>query len=199
VRKSELRTEPGAEALREPGSSPRSPSWDGAASDPGSGPGDAPIRQATTAADIAHARALFEAYAAQLHVDLCFQGFAEELATLPGAYAPPRGCLLLAGPEDAPIGCVALRPAELADRPAGSVGEVKRLYVVPEARGAGLSERLMRRLMEFARATGYRELVLDTLPSMTAARRLYARLGFVETSPYYRNPLPGVVYLTCRL
>jgi ribosomal protein S18 acetylase RimI-like enzyme len=145
------------------------------------------------------ARALFTAYAATLDVDLCFQGFAEELATLPGAYAPPGGCLLLAGPADAPVACVALRPIALPDRPAGTTAEVKRLYVQPEARGSGLGPQLMARLIAFARAAGYRELVLDTLPTMAAARALYERLGFAPTSPYYRNPVPGVVYLACPL
>ncbi len=150
------------------------------------------IRAAVTPADMAAARALFEEYAAWLAVDLCFQGFAEELATLPGGYAPPRGRLLLAGPEGAVVGCIALRPLRGPD---DTVGEVKRLYVKPEARGSGLGERLVTRLVEEARACGYRELKLDTLDWMADARRLYARLGFAECSPYYRNPLPGAVYM----
>ena len=157
------------------------------------------IRHATSAADIAQARALFEEYAAGLGVDLCFQGFAEELATLPGAYAPPRGCLLLAGPREAANACVALRPLPDADPPDGRVGEVKRLYVRPEARGRALGESLARTLLDAARGAGYRELKLDTLDWMSDARRLYARLGFRECAAYYDNPLPGVVYMALAL
>jgi putative acetyltransferase len=151
------------------------------------------IRQAQSAADFAHARSLFEEYAAWLAIDLCFQGFAEELATLPGAYAPPRGRLLLAGAVDAPVGCIALRP--LTD----DAGEVKRLYVKPSARGGGLGEALVQAILNDARAIGYRELKLDTIDWMRDARRLYARLGFVECSPYYHNPVPGAVYMSLAL
>jgi len=151
-----------------------------------------PIRQAHTAADIAHIRTLFEEYAAWLAVDLCFQGFDDELASLPGAYAPPRGRLYMAGPSDAPHGCIALRPLDAA----AAVGEVKRLYVRPAARGRRLGESLVRRLMEDARAIGYRELKLDTLEWMSDARKLYERLGFAQCSPYYHNPLPGAVYMS---
>lgn len=156
----------------------------------------APLRQAATPADMDEARALFREYADWLAVDLCFQGFAEELATLPGAYAPPRGCLLLAGPPGAAVACIALRPIGVAGAPDGTVGEVKRLYVKPSARGRGLGARMVEALLAAARAAGYGELKLDTLAHMTDARRLYARLGFVACSPYYHNPLPGTVYLS---
>jgi putative acetyltransferase len=158
-----------------------------------------PIRRATSAADVAQARALFEEYAAGLGVDLCFQGFAQELAALPGAYAPPRGVLLLAGPPGAAVACVALRPLPNAGPDGDRVGEVKRLYVRPDARGGALGERLVRTLLDDARAAGYRELKLDTLASMASARRLYERLGFGACSPYYENPLAGVVYMSRRL
>jgi putative acetyltransferase len=154
-----------------------------------------PIRHAVTAADMAQARALFEEYAAWLAIDLCFQGFAEELSTLPGKYAPPRGRLLLAGAPDAAVGCIALRPLEDADSPPGTVGEVKRLYVKPPARGTGLGARLVTALIDEARAIGYRTLKLDTIEWMRDALRMYARFGFVECSPYYHNPYPGVVYM----
>jgi GNAT superfamily N-acetyltransferase len=153
-----------------------------------------PIRQAVTPADCEEARSLFEEYAAWLGVDLCFQGFAEELATLPGAYAPPRGRLLLAGSPGAGVGCIALRA--LASVSDGTVGEVKRLYVRPQARGTGLGRTLVKALLDEARAIGYRELKLDTLAQMTDAHRLYARLGFAACSPYYHNPLPGTVYMS---
>ncbi len=100
---------------------------------------------------------------------------------------------------DAAVACVALRPLPGADAADDRVGEVKRLYVRPGARGRALGERLVRTLLDFARAAGYRELKLDTLASMTAARRLYERLGFGACSPYYHNPLAGVVYMSRRL
>lgn len=153
-----------------------------------------PIRQAVDPVDVAQARALFEEYAAWLNVDLSFQGFAQELATLPGAYAPPRGRLLIAGLPEAAVGCIALRPLA-ADAFAVSTGEVKRLYVKPDARGTGLGVRLVTTLVTEARAIGYRELKLDTLERMTDARRVYERLGFAECSPYYHNPHPDVVYM----
>jgi putative acetyltransferase len=158
-----------------------------------------PIRQAITPADIAQARALFEEYAAWLAVDLCFQGFAEELATLPGAYAPPRGRLLLAGSADAAAGCIALRELAIAGAAAGATGEVKRLYVAPAARGTGLGAALARALIREARAIGYAELKLDTLDFMSEAQALYGRLGFSRCAPYYDNPLPGTVYMSLSL
>jgi GNAT superfamily N-acetyltransferase len=147
------------------------------------------IREATSSADIAHARELFREYAAWLAVDLCFQDFDQELATLPGKYAPPRGRLFLAG--DDPVGCIALRPLDEE-----GVGEVKRLYVRPAARGSGLGRRLVETVLSHARAIGYRELRLDTADWMSDAVRLYAKLGFRECPPYYHNPMPGVVYMS---
>lgn len=161
----------------------------------------AAIRSAADEGDFALARGLFEEYAQWLGVDLCFQGFAEELKRLPGAYAPPLGCLLLAGPPGSAFACIALRP--LAG-PGGSasraaVGEVKRLYVQPGRRGEGWGQRLARTLISNARGIGYGELKLDTLEWMKPARSLYAGLGFRECRPYYENPLPGVVYMALEL
>lgn len=158
-------------------------------------PASAPsLREVTTPTDIALARALFAEYARWLKVDLCFQGFDEELRTLPGAYAPPRGRLLLAGSEADAFACIALRP--LAQP---TVGEVKRLYVQPARRGEGWGRRLVAALLAEARATGYEELKLDTLDWMNAARALYEETGFRACAPYYANPLPGVVYMSLRL
>ncbi|GIK85991.1 MAG: N-acetyltransferase [Betaproteobacteria bacterium] len=153
----------------------------------------AAVRHAQGAADVALARGLFEEYAAWLAVDLCFQGFAQELATLPGAYAPPRGRLLLAGPAGDAFGCIALRPLGEA------AGEVKRLYVQPRARGGGWGRRLANALIDEARAIGYRELKLDTLARMTQARALYARLGFAPCPAYYHNPLGDTIYMRLAL
>ena len=154
------------------------------------------IREAG-ASDLAEIRRLFDAYAASLDVDLCFQGFAEELAGLPGAYAPPHGALLLAEQDGLAVGCVALRA--LAHDGDGAIGEVKRLYVVPHARGAHAGRALMHALLERAHALRYDALKLDTLATMASARALYASLGFRECAPYYRNPLPGVTYMTLAL
>ncbi|HEY7943440.1 MAG: GNAT family N-acetyltransferase [Burkholderiales bacterium] len=152
------------------------------------------IRTATTPADVELARALLVEYADWLNVDLCFQGFAEELRTLPGAYAAPRGRLLLAGRDGAAFACIALRP--LAEP---TVGEVKRLYVQPDRRGEGWGRRLVGALLADARNIGYDELKLDTLAWMKAARALYEHAGFRSCGPYYANPLPGVVYMSLRL
>ena len=149
------------------------------------------------ASDLVAVKRLFEAYASSLGVDLCFQGFAGELAGLPGAYAPPHGVLLLASQDGQAIGCVALRP--LGDEGGRRLGEVKRLYVVPHARGARAGRALMEALLERARRLGYDTLKLDTLATMTSARVLYASLGFRECAPYYDNPLPGVTYMSLRL
>jgi GNAT superfamily N-acetyltransferase len=154
------------------------------------------IRDAA-ASDVGMVRRLFEAYAASLDVDLCFQGFAGELTGLPGDYAPPRGALLVATQDRETVGCVALRP--LASDDDAMIGEVKRLYVVPEARGAHAGRALMEALVERARALRYDVLKLDTLATMASARTLYASLGFRECPAYYRNPLPGVTYMSLRL
>lgn len=151
------------------------------------------IRHASGAQDLRLARALFEEYAAWLNEDLCFQGFAQELATLPGAYAPPRGRLLLAGVPGDAFGCIGLRPLE------DGVGEIKRLYVQPRARGASWGRRLAELVIDEARGIGYRELKLDTLARMASARRLYDSLGFAECAPYYVNPLGSPVYMSLAL
>jgi len=162
----------------------------------------AAIRQAASAADIARARALMQEYADSLNVDLCFQGFAAELAGLPGAYAPPRGRLLLAGTSGSAFGCIALRPLvtgpdeSMATTP---VGEIKRLYVQPAQRAGHWGRRLAAALIAEAQAIGYRELKLDTLARMAPARALYAQLGFRECAAYYANPLPEVMYMSLTL
>jgi RimJ/RimL family protein N-acetyltransferase len=127
-------------------------------------------------------------YERALRVDLGFQGFAEELATLPGAYAPPRGRLLLALAGAEPVGCVALRPV------ASEVAEMKRLYVRPVARGLGLGRRLAVAIIDAARAAGHRSILLDTMASMTEAIALYRSLGFVEIPAWRPSPLPGPMY-----
>jgi len=162
------------------------------------------IRGASTPHDIDLARRLFVEYAQWLKVDLCFQGFERELATLPGAYAPPQRRLLLAGAAEDAFGCGALRPLPSgwgagSGTSAARIGEVKRLYVQPLHRGGGWGRRLAEALIEHARDIGYSELKLDTLGWMSDARRLYATLGFRECDRYYDNPMPDVVYMTLAL
>ena len=131
-------------------------------------------------------RALFLEYARELGFSLCFQGFDDELARLPGAYAPPRGALLLAPSQ----GCVALRPLD------ATAAEMKRLYVRPSARGQGVGRALAQAVIDEARALGYCRMVLDTVAgTMDSAIALYRALGFREIAPYYQNPLPGALYL----
>ncbi len=134
-------------------------------------------------------RGLFEEYQVLLGVDLGFQGFAAELAGLPGEYAPPNGRLLLASHQGTPVGCVALR-ALLAWR-----CEMKRLFVRPATRGLGVGKALVTRILQEARAIGYREMVLDTLPSMEEAQHLYHAFGFSDIPPYRANPIPGTRWL----
>ena len=147
------------------------------------------VRPATSAGDIAEARRLFKEYEASLDVDLRYQGFEQELAGLPGAYAPPRGRLLLAVDDSAPAGCVALRP--LGD----DVGEMKRLYVRPVARGQRVGRLLAEAVIREARLIGYARMRLDTLPSMKDALALYRALGFEEIAPYYASPVAGTRFM----
>jgi ribosomal protein S18 acetylase RimI-like enzyme len=151
------------------------------------------IRQATTKEEIETARVLFREYAAWLQVDLCFQNFAEELASLPGLYAPPRGRLLIASLDGEAAGCVALRPLK------DSVCEMKRLFVRPEFRGQNVGRKLAERIVAEAKGIGYASMVLDTLPSMEAALGLYERLGFVRRTAYYETPLKETVFLELKL
>ncbi|MDQ6892629.1 MAG: GNAT family N-acetyltransferase [Acidobacteriota bacterium] len=143
--------------------------------------------------EIAEVRTLLLEYQASLDVDLGFQGFAHELAALPGSYSPPSGRLLLARVDGLACGCIGLQPIS------SEVCEMKRLYVRPACRGSGLGRLLAARVLEEARAIGYRRICLDTLPSMTRAAAMYEAMGFEEIPPYRHNPVPGTRFMALSL
>ena len=155
--------------------------------------GDLNIREAEGAADMKAVRELFIEFQGIINVDLCFQGFDEELATLPGRYARPLGRLFLAMDGDEAVGVTGLRP--MGD----GVAEMKRLYLRPPWRGSGLGRRLAEAVVDAARHAGHKKICLDTLDFMDEARNMYRSMGFVEIPAYYDNPLDGVFYLECDL
>jgi ribosomal protein S18 acetylase RimI-like enzyme len=143
--------------------------------------------------DLDCVHALFEEYAASLGIDLGFQGFAAELTGLPGEYAPPRGCLLLARWQGEVAGCVALRALDEV------TAEMKRLYVRRQLRGHGIARSLVNHVIGVARSGRYARMRLDTLPWMTAAMRLYESVGFRRIAPYRENPVEGAVFMELTL
>jgi putative acetyltransferase len=138
-------------------------------------------------------RELFLEYQAGLGVDLCFQAFDDELASLPGRYARPTGRLLLAADGESVVGVVALRSLNGADC------EMKRLYVRPAGRGSRIGRLLATTLINEARLAGYHRMLLDTLPSMAQAQALYRSIGFMEIAPYCDNPIAGTLYMALDL
>jgi putative acetyltransferase len=151
------------------------------------------IRPADGPDDMQSVRELFQEYAASLDIDLCFQAFEEELATLPGKYAPPAGRLLLAVEDAEKAGCVALRP--IGD----GIAEMKRLYVRPAFRGRGVGRLLIAALLDESKQAGYTRVRLDTLPSMGAAITLYRSFGFYDIPPQPGHAVPGTLFLERRL
>lgn len=152
------------------------------------------IQPVRTPDDLMAAATLFRLYAEALEIDLAYQGFEDELAGLPGKYAPPAGEILLARASSGqPLGCVAVRP--LTEQ----VCEMKRLYVAPQARGMGLGKALVEAIIDLARKAGYREMRLDTLDTMAAAIGLYRSFGFVFTSAYYDTPVANTVFMALQL
>jgi putative acetyltransferase len=150
--------------------------------------------QAESPAQIAQARELFLEYAQSLGFSLCFQNFDQELAGLPGEYAPPEGRLLLAEYEGQPAGCVALHGLE------SGICEMKRLYLRPQFRGKGLGRVLAERIIAEARQIGYRRMRLDTVqPVMKDAVAMYRKLGFKEIAAYCANPMAGMLYMELEL
>ena len=151
-----------------------------------------------TPSDLPAIRTLFTAYTTWLDLDLSFQSFSAELASLPGAYDPPDGRLYIARSTAAgsePLGCVALRPLPYAAPDERRTGEVKRLYVVPEARGWGVGRALAETVVKGAREAKYAALMLDTLPRMEGAIAMYRKLGWRECGRYYDTPVEGTVFM----
>jgi GNAT superfamily N-acetyltransferase len=154
------------------------------------------------AADIPQVREMLQEYVAWIGLDLAFQDVDAELAELPGDYAPPRGALFVIG-DDRLVGTIGLRPLDkracLAGTYDAKAGEMKRLFVRPEARGRGFAKQLIARVLDEARRLHYTEIRLDTLPMMGEAQSLYAALGFYDIEPYYDTPIAGTRFLSKRL
>ncbi|MBN8282239.1 carbonate dehydratase [Zoogloea sp.] len=144
-------------------------------------------------AEIEHVRQFFRNYAGWLGVDLGYQNFAEEMASLPGAYSPPSGRLFFAELDGRPAGCIGIRAAT------EGVCEMKRLYVEPESRGSGVGRELALAAIKAAKSLGYRKVMLDTLPAMRIAVKLYRELGFKEAPAYYPTPVEGTMFLALDL
>ena len=132
-------------------------------------------------------------YVEWISLDLAFQEIDAELSGLPGEYAPPRGALFVAVEGERHLGMIALRPLD------GSIAEMKRLYVRPEARGRGLARRLIARLCDEGKRLNYTELRLDTLPKMGEAQALYETYGFVDIEPYYETPIAGTRFMAKKI
>jgi putative acetyltransferase len=147
------------------------------------------LLQATTPREWEEAQRLVREYAASLNVDLSFQNFDHELQHFTTEYAPPTGAFILAEDAGQYVACIGLRQF------AEGIGEIKRLYVVPAARGLGLGRLLVERIIVVAREIGYSSLLLDTLPFMKEAQSLYVALGFKPTAPYRYNPVTGSAFL----
>ena len=147
------------------------------------------IIQVQNSRHLAAVRSLFEAYAASLDFDLDFQNFKDELKELPGEYTPPKGCILMAIVGKDPAGCVALRQIS------NDICEMKRLYIKPRHRKKGIGRRLAETVIENACGIGYKRMRLDTVPTMKAARVLYASLGFKKIAAYRFNPIDGAAFM----
>jgi len=147
----------------------------------------------TTAGEWQQVRELFGEYWRSFGFSPCFQGFAAEVAGLPGAYGPPSGTLVMALVDGKPTGCAAIRRFD------GQRAEAKRLFVKPEFRGAGVGRALLKWVIAATRQMGYQEIVGDTIPEMAVALAMYDRSGFERTTPHTANPAPGLIFLSLKL
>lgn len=150
-----------------------------------------------TSVEIEEVRAIFQEYAQSIQVDLGFQNFEKEIATLPGEYVEPRGALLMARIKGDLVGCCALRPLDNVDYP--NACEMKRLYVRKAFRKLGVGRQLVEAILDCARQADYDCVLLDTLSDMESARALYQDLHFEEIPPFYHNPIEGAHYLKVQL
>lgn len=157
------------------------------------------IHEAHTAADLAVAASLFREYARSLPFPLDYQGFEEELSSLPGKYAPPAGVILLAYHRGEPVGCIAMRPIASMPGDPEPVCEMKRMYVRPGARGLKLGRLLAESLLDHARRAGYSLMKLDTESDFIPAVTLYRSLGFADCPDYNGDPMPNTLWMSRRL
>ena len=136
---------------------------------------------------------MLKEYVSWIGLDLAFQEIDDELARLPGDYAPPRGALLIAPDGNRLVAMIGLRPID------ARICEMKRLFVRPDARGRGLAWQLVRAILDEARRLKYEEIRLDTLPMMGDAQKLYVAMGFIDIEPYYDTPIAGTRFMAKRL
>jgi len=151
------------------------------------------IKEALSEELINQTREIFIEYTNYLGFDLSFQNFEEELNTLPGIYAVPEGCILLAFHKNNLAGCVAVRKFE------ENICEMKRLYVRPKYRRQDIGKGLSKAIIDKAKEIGYEYMRLDTLPFMKEAIKLYFSLGFKEIAPYRYNPFEGAKFFELKL
>lgn len=147
------------------------------------------IREVTNATEYAMAEQLFREYASTLDFALDFQDFEEELLHLNEHYRPPKGCILLAFAAAQPAGCIAIRPF------AETQAELKRMFVRPAFRGKSIGRKLLLEIFTRAAESGYRSILLDTVPAMQDAIHLYRKMGFTDIAPYRFNPIPGALFM----
>ncbi|OAH42800.1 acetyltransferase [Sphingobium yanoikuyae] len=151
------------------------------------------IRHAIFPDDTASVLSIWREFIANSPVNLDYQGNDAEFVNLPGKYAAPEGCVLLAERDGEIQGCIALRGVS------SDICEMKRLYVRPHARGGQVGSKLVERLIAEARSIGYREMRLDVQQKSGSARKLYAAFNFVAAEPVSFNPVPGASFLGLQL
>jgi putative acetyltransferase len=150
-------------------------------------------KKAATAQEYEEGRGLFLEYADSLHYDLCFQGFEEEVKAIDSQYSEPAGALLLAYQDDRAIACAGIRRFD------EGVAELKRMFVLPHFRGQHIGRGMLEIALHTAKELGYKKILLDTMPSMLQAKKLYLEFGFTEMPAYRYNPVKGAVFMEKKL